>query len=1228
MTTSVTTSRVAGQLVAHEVLHAVYRELGGLESDLRGVIAYGHQLELTASLETVIRAISAFEECDPRFLKHLTRRFAQALLAGILRRKPTVREVVAAERELLAARDMRPFLDVMFNSHDARVRTLDIREETILNTLWLAVSQRAADHERRRTAATDRAYNIKRVMLCLLESFRSRELADRLRAVPDTLPPTQPLDADIEHVDRLFEKIAGRRSTRNELLSCSRWQADLGRLVPRLVGHSGIPREVDSIRVLIFGAYGNGNLGDAYQAIAVQRHLMACWGLEESQIFATSLLSSADYPFPAAQKLEASAILDAGAVNSFDCLLIGGGGLMEHPHGPLFTAAWVSSLHLPVGIIAIGATSGSAETHRLLLQKAWLVTGRDAGSVAALRRIRPDTHLLRDPVLCARDLSELTSFDGETAMSGTSPAIGKGVLWILKHPSNSEEKEFLRRVALHLNSDGKSHTVVAIEPRLDQVLTGQMPLPVRFISNLRDLMTAIEGCSTVVSMRYHGALLGAIANKVVYGYAQPKLRNLYDELGIHGCYGPSFEQLVEYLRAPPPDCADCPQIEDSRQDFAAKFQAMGAILLPNTVSRAVPTAGAIPSARVLANTCRLAASLRWMTRAFQVVPAMPDDENLHTSVLEHLGRVEEAWLAATRALELAPGDAELTAALNRIEAKFILGLRQTRDHHENTQTAIEAGLKLAYRNADDAGDWVALAQVLAKAQRLHEALAWVSRALDENHDCADYQRFHASLLERLERFPEALQSARRALQLAPDSAELIIDIERIETAHVCWLRQRRDDLQDPLAAIDAGWQLARREPPVIEDWVALARLLAEAGRLDEAVGLMSRALQIRPDAPDYLLLRAAMLERLGRYGEAFLSAQRALDFAPGDAGITAAASRVEASHLQSLRQRRDELQDPLAAIEIGLELATGDRPAIQDCVALANLFARSEQPREALQWARYALELAPGDAGLATNVELLDTAFSTWLRRRRDELNEPEMALEAGLSLAQRTNNCVADWVALAQMLAKCERLHEAVAWVSRALDKRPEVADYHRLHASLLERLERFPEALQSAGRALDLAPLNVELTTDVKRINAANTRRMRERRDESRDPRAAIEAGMELACHSSCAEDWAALAHLLAREERLAEALQWIHHAVQSEPLITTHQRLQASLLERLGRYREAYQCARRARGLDPADVELRADVRRTLKKLILRPMRLIASGSARRASAGSQSPTSYHR
>jgi tetratricopeptide (TPR) repeat protein len=272
-------------------------------------------------------------------------------------------------------------------------------------------------------------------------------------------------------------------------------------------------------------------------------------------------------------------------------------------------------------------------------------------------------------------------------------------------------------------------------------------------------------------------------------------------------------------------------------------------------------------------------------------------------------------------------------------------------------------MKLAQRAQALVKDWTAVAGLLAKAERLNEALVWSSRALQAEPGVAGHHCLKVNLLHRLVRFDDALQAAAGALALHRDDHALQREQQRLESAYLKYLRQRRDGSPDLIAAIAAGQQLAQREPQMVEDWLALAQLLVRHKRDAEALVWIEKATLRKPQVAEYFTLSAAVLERLGRYEEALRAATRALAIRPADISCASELDRTGTAYRQSLRRARDTSGDMLAAIESGLKLAHLRPDIVEDWTALAQLFSRAERLNEALEWATRALTVQPGVAG-------------------------------------------------------------------------------------------------------------------------------------------------------------------------------------------------------------------------------------------------------------------------
>jgi tetratricopeptide (TPR) repeat protein len=451
------------------------------------------------------------------------------------------------------------------------------------------------------------------------------------------------------------------------------------------------------------------------------------------------------------------------------------------------------------------------------------------------------------------------------------------------------------------------------------------------------------------------------------------------------------------------------------------------------------------------------------------------------------------------------------------------------------------------------------------------------------------------------------------------------------------LRRARDESIDRSVAIRAALNVAGHEAADIEDWIILAHLLATEGRLIEALSWVNRVLPLQSHVASHHRLKASVLERLDLPKEALEAVGCALELDPSSADLMADRQRISARHGELLRRVRDaSASAPAAALDAAMTLAQRAETPVEDWPALAHLLVRQERDAEALIWidkiiartpdvadylelragvlermARFeealddtarACELKPNDARLAQAGRRIESAFVSTLRTRRDQSQDLPVAIDAAHKLAQRNTAAIDDWVALAHMLAKAERLNEALEWASRALQGAPGAVDLHRLYASLLERLYRSDEALCAIKHAMVLHPEEQALTEDRRRIESRHLQSLRERRDNSPDAGAAIEAAQRVVEHDPAkVGDWLALAQLLARSGRLNEALGWVDRALAIDPVAVHLHRFRVTLLEQLGYYRQGYRAAKLAHTLDPGNDDLPRHAKRMLLKAV---------------------------
>jgi hypothetical protein len=307
---------------------------------------------------------------------------------------------------------------------------------------------------------------------------------------------------------------------------------------PAAAGKAAAPPK--PLRLLLFGAYGNGNLGDAAQAEALARLLGAyCTG--PVQCAATSWLDHEAYDARPARRRAPDALLDGEKLAGFDAVVIGGGGMLDPPHFPLHRPEWIRAMlraGIPYGFAGMGASRGVTRARALrssieaLLRGAAFVAVRDSWSVAAVEGLCEGWFDLPDPVLAAWLLL------GRPPPAPGAPAAPPSpvdTLMIVKAPApgHAAEEAFLAAAAEAARAapEGAVRAVV-VEPRKDErALAGLFPGGVVAVRDFAALVAHCAAARRVVSMRYHGAIAGVLAGVPTLGGTAGKVRTFLAALG-------------------------------------------------------------------------------------------------------------------------------------------------------------------------------------------------------------------------------------------------------------------------------------------------------------------------------------------------------------------------------------------------------------------------------------------------------------------------------------------------------------------------------------------------------------------------------------------------------------------------------------------------------------------------------------------------------------------------
>jgi hypothetical protein len=319
-----------------------------------------------------------------------------------------------------------------------------------------------------------------------------------------------------------------------------------------LSASESLPRQQGHWRIGLWSAAGNGNLGDNLMPSTWERHFRALpasaspWSSVE---FFSISHKVCCYSFDDWRKIRAptqnATRFAQYLAQRVDLLWIGGGGILGAPHNPWWNSdiSWQEPLRSIPAVWAAFSASGEHEfTDRILALHEphpphVLWRPRDLGSAAyigsILKRVPPET--IPDPVLA--DNFTLPALIDDPWEGKPRPY---RVCWM---PRTTLDNEALPWIVEHVN------------PLRDLVLiTEKKDLPIaQMLSDVRvqtddsqSVFRAFQSCEVVISMRYHGCIIGlralrptvALAPKSELNVPISKIRFLMDEVGSPECFMP------------------------------------------------------------------------------------------------------------------------------------------------------------------------------------------------------------------------------------------------------------------------------------------------------------------------------------------------------------------------------------------------------------------------------------------------------------------------------------------------------------------------------------------------------------------------------------------------------------------------------------------------------------------------------------------------------------------
>ncbi|MBF0182128.1 MAG: tetratricopeptide repeat protein [Magnetococcales bacterium] len=372
----------------------------------------------------------------------------------------------------------------------------------------------------------------------------------------------------------------------------------------------------------------------------------------------------------------------------------------------------------------------------------------------------------------------------------------------------------------------------------------------------------------------------------------------------------------------------------------------------------------------------------------------------------------------------------------------ILFPQALRHHQEGRLTEAETLYRrILARNANHA-DAMHLLGVLSHQGGRHEAaLEWIDKAIALRQDPL-YLLNLGNLLKEMGRLDDAIASFRQALALDPDRVEAHFGL-------ACALRHT-----DPEASSRALMRVIALQPEHAEALHLLGMAVFAAGRLDEAVELVERAiasndrdatyhcnlgvlykkrdqpdktvecyrraLAIQPDLFETAYKMGLSLQGMGRHDEAEAAFREALRVNPDLADVHNSLGIL--LHGMNRLEEAEEALRRAILLEPGLAMATNN---------LGNLLKDQERYLEAEAAFREAVRIDAGNAKVRHNLALM-----LWEQRRNEEAEHfyrEAVRLDPGQ---------VESHFALGLLLMELDRREEARAAFQRALDARPDFAE------------------------------------------------------------------------------------------------------------------------------------------------------------------------------------------
>lgn len=248
----------------------------------------------------------------------------------------------------------------------------------------------------------------------------------------------------------------------------------------------------------------------------------------------TSYLKVNSYDFEG-KTLPYFSIVNFNILNKFDLIIIGGGGLLGHPHFPLFDESWVNKLvnsKIPYILCAVGFERDLPQYRKVyskLIASAVFVSGRDESTLSIMRTYRNDVSWMLDPILSNVLLNNVEK-------NRKTNRIDIVIRPVKEDDVNIDFLKALREI--YRKSTREEIRIIFLEPDLAEEKLLMVDFPEHLVCrSMAELITAVQDAKVGISMRFHG-VIGMIGAQIpVIGLSSfPKILNLMTMLCVADQY--------------------------------------------------------------------------------------------------------------------------------------------------------------------------------------------------------------------------------------------------------------------------------------------------------------------------------------------------------------------------------------------------------------------------------------------------------------------------------------------------------------------------------------------------------------------------------------------------------------------------------------------------------------------------------------------------------------------